>query len=291
MIDESRVANEQPTVGEWASAGTQVLPPEQRHGVLERMVTARWPVALVVAGCLVGAWQLMGALGRLPVYVLSPAEVVSAVWSYLTDGTLSEAAVVSLRRLAVGFAIGAGLGVTLGLLAGVVPLFHAVIDPLVSFTFPLPKIALFPPIALWLGFSDRAIWLVIALACFYPSFINAVAGTRGIDRHHLWVAGNLTAGHWRTFWQVVFPAALPRLLVGVRISLALSFVMVFATEAISSRPGLGSVIVESYQFLRYDRMYAAIALLAVLGLIADRLLVWIARSGTRGHDIAAVGRG
>lgn len=262
-----------------------------RQGLLERAVTARWPVALVFTGCLVGVWQTMGVLDRLPAYVLTPAEIVGAVWSYAVDGTLLEATLDSLRRLAAGFAVGAGLGVTLGLLAGTIRLVDAVVGPLVSFTFPLPKIALFPAIALWLGFSDRAIGLVIAMACFYPAFVNAVNGTRGIDPSHLWVADNLGASRWRVFWQVVLPAALPRTIVGVRISLALAFVMVFATEAISSRPGLGLVIVQSYQFLRYDRMYAAIAALALLGLIADRLLALAARRATRGHDIASASRG
>ncbi len=285
------VAIEQPPSGDAECTGRLRHATRPHQGVLERAVTARWPVAVVFTGCLVGVWQLSGVLGRLPPYVLTPAQIVGAVWSYAVDGTLLGATVDSLRRLAVGFAVGAGLGVTVGLLAGMMRPVNALVSPLVSFTFPLPKIALFPAIALWLGFSDRAIGLVIALACFYPAFVNALAGTRGIDPSHLWVADNLGASRWRAFWQVLFPAALPRMIVGVRISLALAFVMVFATEAISSRPGLGFVIVESYQFLRYDRMYSAIAVLAMLGLIADRLLALAARRGTRGHDIGSISRG
>lgn len=268
-------------------------PAESRspRSVSDRLVSARWPVALGFAVLVLAGWQTFGALGRLPVYILSPAAIAGAVWAYFADGTLGDATISSVWRLVLGFSIGAGLGVILGLLAGIVGPIHDLADPLVSLTYPLPKIALFPAIALWLGFTDRALVLVIALACFYPSFVNALSGTRGIDRHHLWVAQNLGAGRWRTFWQVVFPATLPRLLVGVRISLALAFVMVFATEAISSRPGLGLVIVQSYQFLRYDRMYAAITVLAVLGFLADRLLLLTALRGTRGHDIGAVGRG
>ncbi|MFW6010033.1 MAG: ABC transporter permease, partial [Actinomycetota bacterium] len=157
--------------------------------------------------------------------------------------------------------------------------------------YPLPKIALFPAIAVWLGFTDRARILVIALACFYPSFVNALSGTRTIDRELLWVARNLGAPRIRSFFQVVLPAALPRILVGIRISLALSFVLLFSTEAIASREGLGYWVFEAYLNVRYDLMYAAIALLALLGFVADRVVLFIGDRLTRGHTIEAIGHG
>jgi len=257
--------------------------------VIEEAVDARWPVSVAFATLVAVVWQVSARAGALPDFVLAPTEVAGAVGSYLGDGTLGSATVGSVRRLTAGFAVGAASGTMLGLVAGLRRGVRQVSEPLVSLTAPLPKIALFPAIALWFGFSDRAVILVIALACFHPSFIHALHAVRGIDRSVFRVMDNLEVSRWRALFQVVLRAALPRVLVGLRVSLAVSFVMVFATEAVSSRPGLGFVVVQSYQFLRYDRMYAAIAVLGGLGFLADRLLVLIARSATRGQELEGIG--
>lgn len=255
------------------------------------VVTARWPVSLAFAAALLGAWQLLAATGRLPDYVLGPAAVAGAVWDFTADGTLAGPAGASLRRLLAGFAAGVGAGVALGLVAGSRPAVAAVAEPVVAVTAPVPKIALFPAVALWLGFTDRAVVLVTALACFAPAFVPTLHGVRGIPPAIRRVAANVGAGPWRTFREVVLPAALPRVVVGLRISLAVAFVMVFAAEAVSSRPGLGFVIVESYQFQRFDRMYAAIAVLGGLGYLGDRILLRSVRRALRGQELESAGGG
>jgi ABC-type nitrate/sulfonate/bicarbonate transport system permease component len=262
-------ASKQERLGKWvrASRGTRAA------------------AALSFCALLLLAWQAAGMMGWLPRYVLSPVEIALAVVEYTANGTLIVALQQSLPRMVLGFVIGTGTGVVVGLLAGTWRIVENAIDPLVSLTYPVPKIAFFPVIAVWLGYSDRARVLVIALACFYPAFINALSGTRGLDRRYILVARNLEAGTWRTFWQVTFPGSLPRVLAGVRISLALSFIMLFATEVIASTEGLGFQIFQGYLNVQYDLMYSAVATLALLGFLSDRLLVFVGRRATRGQDI------
>ena len=267
-------------------------PPVRRlHDAGEWMLEKRWPVTVIFVGLIVLFWQVWGWLDRLPRYILPPTEIVAALFEYLGDGTLGPATVSSMQRLGMGFAIGTGLGVLFGLLAGVVRPVEDITDPIVSLTYPLPKIALFPAFAVWLGFSDWTRIIIIALACFYPAFVNSLSGTRTIDKQLVWVARNLGSGRVRTFFQVVLPAAMPRVIVGVRISLALSFVLLFSTEAIASREGLGHWVFEGYLNVRYDLMYASILLLAMLGFLADRIVRFIGDRLTRGHTIEAIGRG
>lgn len=255
------------------------------------MLERRWPVTLAFLAVILALWELWGLLDRLPRYLLPPTSIVAALFEHLGDGTLGPATSSSMQRLSVGFVVGTGLGVLVGLLAGVLRAVEDIADPIVSLTYPLPKIALFPAFAVWLGFSDQARILVIALACFYPAFVNAMSGTRTIDRQLVWVATNLGAGRVRTFFQVILPAALPRIFVGVRISLALAFVLLFSTEAIASREGLGHLVFSAYHDLRYELMYASILLLAILGFLFDRILLAIGTRLTRGHTIEAIGRG
>jgi ABC-type nitrate/sulfonate/bicarbonate transport system permease component len=258
---------------------------------VDAMVDRRWPVTLFFVALILGLSQVWATTGEVPRYILPPTEIVAAMFRYLGDGTLGGSTIASLQRLGWGFAIGTTLGVLLGLLAGVLRPVEDVTDPIVSLTYPLPKIALFPAFALWLGYSDRARILVIALACFYPAFVNAMSGTRTIDRQLVWVARNLGARRVRTFFQVILPASLPRIVVGVRISLAMSFVLLFATEAIATADGLGHWVFEGYLNVRYDLMYCAILLLAVLGFVADRIVLFVGNRLTRGHTIEAVGHG
>lgn len=278
-----------PTIGR--AAADRVPAQGRLRTVGAWMLDRRWPVTVVFVALILSLWELWGALDRLPRYVLAPSAIASSLVEYVLDGTLGPPTASSMQRLAVGFALGTGAGVLLGLLAGVLRAVEDVADPLVSLTYPLPKIALFPAIAVWLGFSDEARILVIALACFYPAFVNAMSGTRTVDRQLMWVAANLGAGRVRSFFQVLLPAALPRIVVGVRISLALAYVLLFATEAIASREGLGHLIDDSYLNVNYDLMYASIALLALLGFVSDRILVAIGSRLTRGHTIEAIGRG
>lgn len=256
----------------------------------DRMLGAGWPVSLGFVLLLLFVWQVVGMLGLLPNYVLTPAEIVVALVKTTIDGELLPAVALSVRRQLVGFTIGATSGVVVGLLAGVLRPAEDVFDTLVSWTYPLPKIALFPVIVVWLGFSDLSRVLVIAVSTFYPAFVNALSGTRSIDPRLLWVARNVGAGRVRTFWQVVFRAAMPQIVVGVRISLALSWTLTFATESIgASRGGLGFLIEEGFNNLLYDMMYAGIVAFAILGYIADQIWVRTSARLLHGQRTAALG--
>lgn len=260
--------------------------------MLDRAVEARWPLSLSFGLGLLLLWQLLAVGPGLPDYILAPTAIVSAVVSGLSGGDLLSATGATLSRVVPGFLLGTSLGVVLGLVAGVIRVAEDVFDTLVSLTYPLPKISLFPLLAIGLGFTDRARIIVIAVSVFYPAFVNAFSGTKAVERRFVWVAQNLEAGPVRTFRQVILPASLPSILVGVRISLALSFVLGFATEAIgAARTGLGVEIQEGYNNLLYRPMYAAIAMFAVLGFLSDLALKRISSRLSRGQRLEAVGRG
>jgi ABC-type nitrate/sulfonate/bicarbonate transport system permease component len=258
------------------------------NAILER----KWLASSLFFLLLVVLWQLAGAADLLPVYVLTPTAIVSAVWTTLTDGQLLPASASSLGRQMSGFLLGSTAGVLLGLFAGVSRWAEDIFDTLVSLTYPLPKIALFPVVVIWLGYTDWARILVISISCFYPSFINAFAGTRGIDSRLLWVARNAGAGRLRAFRQVVLRAAMPSVVNGVRLSLALSFILTFATESLgASRGGLGALIEDGFNNLLYPLMWAGIVAFAVYGFLADQIWTRLAGQLLRGQRVEAVGRG
>jgi ABC-type nitrate/sulfonate/bicarbonate transport system permease component len=221
-------------------------------------------------------WQLWSLAG-LPEYILSPLEIVRHFVAALASRELYEHIGASLGRSLPGFAIGSALGIAFGLAAGVARWFDETFSPAVFMSYPVPKIVVLPLFMLWFGIGDLSKILIIALACFYPMFVNAYYGARSTPRILVWSAMNMGASRWRIFSRVVVPSALPLVLAGMRVSLALSFIVMFATEMINARSGLGYLIQIAENSLRFDLMYVSLVTIAILGYAGDHLL----RAGRR----------
>jgi ABC-type nitrate/sulfonate/bicarbonate transport system permease component len=234
---------------------------------------------------LVGAWQLLWMWG-LPSYVLSPLEIAGEFFAALGSRELYGHAAASLARSAPGFVLGSALGIALGLAAGVSRRFDETLSPVVFLSYPVPKIVMLPLFMLWFGIGDVSKILIIALACFYPTFINAYYGARATPTILVWSGLNMGAGRWRIFLGVVVPSAAPLVFAGLRVSLALSFIVMFATEMINSRSGLGYLIQIAESSLRFDLMYVSLVTIAILGYGGDRLLRAARHRALRWQEVA-----
>jgi len=220
---------------------------------------------------LLALWQLLSLRG-LPDYVLSPLEIAKHFFAALGTREIYQDAAASLLRALPGFAVGTVLGVLLGLAAGIARSFDEMVSPLVFLTYPVPKIVMLPVFMLWFGIGDLSKVLIIALACFYPAFINAYYGARATRRILVWSARNMGASEAEIFRRVVLPGALPQIFAGLRVALALSFIVMFAAEMINARSGLGHLIREAEASLRFDLMYVSLVTIAILGYAGDRLI-------------------
>jgi NitT/TauT family transport system permease protein len=216
-------------------------------------------------------WQLASLRG-LPQYVLSPLEIARYFGQALTSAELYEHIGASLARSLPGFALGATLGAVLGLAAGVARWFDRMLSPAVFLTYPVPKIVMLPIFMIWFGIGDLSKVLIIALACFYPVFINAYYGVRQTRTILVWSALNMGATPAQIFRRVVLPSAAPMIFASLRVSLALSFIVMFAAEMINARSGLGHLIRVAENSLRFDLMYVALVAIAILGYAGDRLV-------------------
>lgn len=216
-------------------------------------------------------WQLLWVRG-LPDYILGPVEILRHFVHALGSAELYEHIGASLLRALPGFAIGTLAGVALGLAAGVARGFDQMLSPAVFLTYPVPKIVMLPLFMLWFGIGDLSKILIIALACFYPTFINAYYGAKSTPTILVWSGLNMGATQGEIFRRIVVPSAAPLIFAGMRVSLALSFIVMFATEMINARSGLGHLIREAENSLRFDLMYVSLLSIAILGYLGDRLL-------------------
>ena len=234
---------------------------------MNRLASAKF----LALGAVLLAWQL-AALRGLPEYVLSPLQIVRSVVDALGTSELYEHIAASLARSLPGFLIGSAAGALLGLAAGVARWFDRMLSPAVFLTYPVPKIVLLPIFMIWFGIGDLSKVLIIALACFYPVFINAYYGVRQTRPILVWSALNMGATSAQVFRRVVLPSAAPMILASLRVSLALSFIVMFAAEMINARSGLGHLIRIAENSLRFDLMYVSLVTIAILGYAGDRLV-------------------
>jgi ABC-type nitrate/sulfonate/bicarbonate transport system permease component len=161
---------------------------------------------------------------------------------------------------------------------------NLILSPLVEVFYPLPKSALIPVCAIWLGFGDGSKILLIFLGCMIPVTIGAFNGARGADQGLVWSARSLGASRLRTLWDVVLPSALPEILGSIRIALAISFVLLVSSELLVSRQGLGYLIGFFGDGGVYDAMFATVLTVSLLGFLADRLYQGVMRRALAWRD-------
>ena len=233
-------------------------------------------IGLAMLLAMLALWQIATRFDH-PDFILSPAEIARHVVEALRSGELLPHVGASLARSLPGFVIGSLIGVGLGLLAGVVRSLDQLLSPVVFLTYPVPKIVFLPIVMLWIGIGDASKIVIIALACFYPCFVNAYYGARSTPRIMVWASLNMGARRSQVFGKIVVPSALPMVFAGLRVSLALSFILLFSTEMINARSGLGFLIRQSESSLRFDLMYVAIVAVAALGYASDQMLLLVRR--------------
>ena len=150
-------------------------------------------------------------------------------------------------------------------------------DPLIAMLFPIPKVALTPLLLLTFGVGDASKIALVAIATFFPVIINTYAGAANIEKIYWDVAKNFGASEMVMFTRIVFFGALPMIFAGLRIALAVSFIVVVAAEFVASKTGIGYLIWNSWELLQVDIMFVGIATIGILGLITSALFQEIER--------------
>ena len=230
------------------------------------------PVAIVLV------WQLVSWAGLVSAQKLPPP---TAVWhtavSLVTTsspayGTLQGAMLVSLQRMAVGFAFGAVAAVALALVAGLSRLGENAVDPLLQILRTLPLFGLIPVFIVWFGIGELPKIILIALGTAIPLYLNTFAGIRGVDARLVEVGTSLRLRRSEQIRHVILPGALPQALTGLRQSLGVAWLALVVAEQVNANAGIGFIISQATQFLRNDVILVALAVYAVLGLLTDALV-------------------
>jgi sulfonate transport system permease protein len=236
------------------------------------------PIAILVV------WQLASQLGWLSKRILpEPWAVAQAFVSLTASGELWRHLGASTARALTGFAIGGGLGLALGLLTGSSRRAEILLDSTVQMVRNVPTLALIPLVILWFGIDETAKLFLVALGVFFPIYVNTFHGIRSVDRDLIEMARSYGLAGWPLYRDVILPGALPSILVGVRFSLGLMWVILIVAETISATSGIGYMTMNAREFLRTDVVVLGILLYALLGKLADLLARGLERAWLRWH--------
>ncbi|CCH35509.1 ABC transporter permease [Actinosynnema sp. NPDC047251] len=230
---------------------------------------ARWisPLGLVLL------WQAASGTGVLPPDKLaSPLTVLGSGYALVLDGSLVDAFLVSLGRVAVGFVLGALLGGALGLAAGLSRWGDRLVDPPVQMLRTLPHLGLIPLFILWFGIGEEPKLALVAAGVAFPLYLNLHAGIRQTDPALLEAARVLGFSRFERVVHVVLPSAVPQTLVGLRISLGTAWLSLIVGEQVNADAGIGFLINNAREFLRTDVVVVGLVVYALLGLTTDALV-------------------
>ncbi len=241
---------------------------------------APWIVPLLV---IVG-WELASRSGWLSSRILpEPFAVGAAAWNLLKSGELARDVSISAGRALAGLAIGGSLGLVLGLLTGTFRTAETLLDTTLQMVRNVPPLALIPLVILWFGIDESAKLFLVAIGVFFPIYLNTYHGIRSVDAGLVEMARSYGLSGWPLYREVILPGALPSILVGLRFSLGLMWVLLIVAETISAQAGIGYMTMNAREFLQTDVVLVGVLLYALLGKLADLVARALERRCLRWH--------
>jgi len=235
---------------------------------MKKIIHSLAPWALPVL--LLAVWQLSVSAGWLSTRILpAPVAVIEAGVSLVRSGEIWTHLAISGWRAALGFTIGGSIGLTLGFITGLSKWGERLLDSSVQMIRNVPHLALIPLVILWFGIDEGAKLCLVALGTFFPIYLNTFHGIRNVDPQLIEMGRTYGLSRWQLYREVILPGALSSILVGLRFSLGLMWVILIVAETISAQAGIGYLTMNAREFLQTDIVLVGILLYALLGKLAD----------------------
>lgn len=225
-----------------------------------------WTVPILI----VIVWQVSAQLEWIPTRILPPpTKIIQAAVKLISTGELLSDMAVSTVRALSGLAVGGSIGFILGMSNGLFKLSEKLLDTTVQMIRTIPNLSLLPLVILWFGIGDSARLFLISLGVFFPIYINTFHGIRSVDHDLIEMGQVYGLSRWQLFRQVIFPGALPSILVGVRLSLGIMWLTLIIAETIAVESGIGYLAATAREFIRTDVLIFVVVLYAFLGKLSD----------------------
>ncbi|ORA58148.1 ABC transporter permease [Mycobacteroides franklinii] len=266
-----------------AAAATDSDASVSRPSRRERIFGRRWEIIRFLSPFTVLLiWQAGSAWGLIDPDILpAPSTIARAGIELIGNGQLAEALRVSGVRAGEGLLLGGLVGVVLGAAVGLSRLVDAAVDPTMQMIRALPHLGLIPLFILWFGIGELPKVLMVALGAAFPLYLNTTSAIRQVDPKLFETAQVLGFSFWQRLRVIIVPGATPQVLVGLRQSLALSWLTLIVAEQINADAGVGFLINNARDFLRIDVIIFGLVVYALLGIVTDAIVRVLERRALR----------
>jgi sulfonate transport system permease protein len=244
----------------------------------DKLLSWLLPVTLVLF------WQAAAQLGWLSTRILpAPLDVLKVGIQLASTGELYHHFLASFKRAITGLLIGGSIGFLLGFITGLSRLAQNLIDSSIQMVRNVPLLALVPLVILWFGIGEGGKIFLVALAVFFPIYLNTFHGLRSVDKDLIEMGRTYGLSRFALFREVILPGAMPSILVGLRMSLGYMWLFLVVAETISANEGIGYMTMNAREFLQTDVMVLGIAIYALLGKGSDVLAGLLERHCLKWH--------
>ncbi|NLR96335.1 aliphatic sulfonate ABC transporter permease SsuC [Rhizobium sp. P38BS-XIX] len=230
----------------------------------------------------IATWQLGSSLGWISTRIMpSPAAVVVAFWQTTISGQLPNNILVSAGRAFAGLIVGGSIGFLLGIANGVSRISEQLTDTTLQMLRTIPHLAMVPLVILWFGIGEESKLFLTALGVLFPIYLNTYHGVRNVDRGLIEMGRVYGMSNWTLFRKVIFPGALPSILVGLRFALGIMWLTLIVAESIAASSGIGYMANNAREFGMTDVVVLTLVIYAILGKLADVVARTIERRALR----------
>lgn len=228
---------------------------------------------LLVPVLILAAWAGGSASGAIADSVLAPPWVVlQSAWKLTVSGVLWHHLSLSLSRAGIGLLLGGGIGLWLGVLSGLSKLGEELIDPTVQMIRAVPFLALIPLLIVWFGIGESSKIILIAAGAAKPMYLNAFGGVRNVDKMIIEAARIFGLSRWQLITEIHLPAALPSLMVGLRLSMTMALLALIGVEVINTTQGIGFLMLQAQEYFKTEILIVCVVIYALFGLTTDLLV-------------------
>ncbi|GLC87633.1 ABC transporter permease [Lysinibacillus piscis] len=245
------------------------------------VILSPWLVPLAI----VGIWQIISSLKLVAQHILpAPTQIIATFWLLLSNGDLLNHLIVSGERVLVGFLLGASVGIVLGIVTGFSKLLQEIVDPSLQMLRTVPLLALIPLFILWFGVGEFGKVLMIALGAFFPVYVNVFLGIRLVNIQLYEVTGLLQYSFKKRLTTLIIPSAMPNILLGIRLALGASWLVLVVSEMMGTSAGIGYMIQDARAYSQTDIVFVGLVMFALLGKLSDSFVYTIERRVLKWQD-------
>jgi NitT/TauT family transport system permease protein len=223
------------------------------------------------------AWQLASGSLVPEAFISTPGAVAAELWQIIIDGTAWYHLEYTAQEFVIGYVIGATSGIVVGTVLGRSILLSDVMQPYILAFYSIPKIALAPLFIIWLGIGIESKIAVVVVSAFFMTFVNTYAGMRSVNEEYVQLVRIMGADRWQVARHVLFPAASPNIIIGLRSAVPYAVIGAIIGEMIASSRGLGYFIVQASGYLNTTALFAGLILLVAIVMIVNTLLSFAER--------------